>query len=223
MKQQQYVWFGYKADYCPTDPICAFDSEDVAQAWRDNMATGEGEGGADIYFVSGPYPLFRKSLWRKFVDWCWAEERQQMNQKLLLFALFLFSAFCHGQEMQRPNLSASLVAAPTPSPCTVNCTSISYIWQYTNPPAGWVDCGPKFKISCFKGFVLTIVYNGTESWSFGTAKIGTGALSYKFVPGKELKNGTYAASLVAVGIDETGDVVLSLPATTETHYHGKQE
>lgn len=111
--------------------------------------------------------------------------------------------------------------AATVIPCAANCTGIAYQWNYSNASTGWASCGPKFQSGCFKGFQLTINANGT-TWTFGTGKLTQGALAYNFVPGKELKNGAYAATLVAVGIGTTGAVVQSTPATLVTSYHGKQ-
>jgi hypothetical protein len=118
-----------------------------------------------------------------------------------------------------PSSSASASSSPS---CIQNCTGITYAWTYTNPPAGWADCGPQLQTGCFKGFQLTVSLNGTAAWTFGTSKLTQGTLTYNFIPGKELKNGTYSATLTASAISSTGTVLQSAPATIVSHYHGKQ-
>ena len=114
------------------------------------------------------------------------------------------------------------VRAQAQTQCTVNCQAINYTWQYPTPGPGWPDCGPKLQTGCFKGFQLTVVYNLTTTWTYGTGKLTQGALSWDFVPGKLLRNGTYVATLAAVGIDATGKTVYSDAITYTIHYHGKQ-
>jgi hypothetical protein len=76
MKQ---IWIGYKtAGDGRTEAVCAFDDYGVATRWYTAMNFNEANHSS--VFVGGAMPLIQKTAWRRFVDWCYAENKPEPKE-----------------------------------------------------------------------------------------------------------------------------------------------